>query len=54
MSLLGMLAAMEQFVKLGRLHMRLLQYFLRVSRDRKIDQNACVFPTTKEIKEDLR
>lgn len=50
MSLLGTLASIVQFVKLGKLDMRLLQFFLKASWDRRTQPDSYAFPITQEIK----
>lgn len=46
MSLLGTLASIETFVKLGRLHMRVLQFYLKANWNRKTQLDSLVFPIT--------
>lgn len=54
MSLPGTLISVEQFVKLGRLRMRPLQFFLKANWCRNTQPDSFVFPITSEIKEDLQ
>lgn len=46
MSLLGTLSSIEKFVPLGRLHTRVLQFFLKSSCHRKTLPESFIFPIT--------
>ncbi|XP_064088647.1 uncharacterized protein LOC135203010 [Macrobrachium nipponense] len=54
MSLLGTISSLEQFVSLGRLHLRPLQYYLKENWDQSSQDLEESFEVTDKIKQDLR
>ena len=54
MKLLGTLTSMEMFVSLGRLHLRVFQFYLKALWSRKTETEDVVIPISAEIKEDLK